>query len=169
MNIWTRTRGGPPPRFALGLWLPIRKLVSSAYSPNRRDRAQLLGGRPFFQVFGGGTGDVTIPAGQWVELTQVFQTDFIAHTIMVSTSQGGTSASPGVRLQIRDMSTQPGRQKRFSLVGVNDVNMGGTARRPFFLRKPYRFVAGHTILVKIQNLQAVANNVQVVIAGVMDE
>jgi len=169
MSIWTQDRFRGPRRHALGLWLSTAKLVSRAFVPSARDRLPMRGLRAFWQVFGGTTGDVSIPANQWVELRQVCQSDFIAHTLMVSTTVGGTSANPGVRVQIRDMSTQPGKGKRFSLVGVNDVNFGGSARHPFFFRKPYRFRAGHTILVKIQNLQASANNVQVVIAGVIDE
>ena len=169
MSIWNQDRFKGPRRHALGLWLSTAKLASRAYVPSLRDRRQMRGRRPFWEVFGGAAGDVTIPANQWVELRQVCQSDFLAHTLMVSTTVGGTGANPGCRVQIRDMSTQPGKGKRFSIVGVNDVNFGGSARHPFSLRKPYRFHAGHTILVRIQNLQASANGVQVVIAGCVDE
>lgn len=169
MSIWNQDRVRTPRRHTLGLWLSTGKLASRAFVPSAKDRKPLLGLRPFWQVFGGQTGDVTIPANQWVELRQVCQSDFIAHSIMISTTVGGTSANPGVRAQIRDMSTMPGKGSKFSISGVNDVNFGGSARHPFFLRKPYRFRAGHTIVVRIQNLQASANNVQVVISGVIDE
>lgn len=169
MNIWNQRRNQGPRRHALGLWLGRAKLASRAYVPSAADRVQLRGTRPFWQTFGGPTGDVTIPANQWVELRQLCQSDFIATTLMVSTTAGGTSSNPGVRVQIVDVSSQPGRRKRFSLVGVNDVNFGGSGAHPFFFRKPYRFRAGHTVLVKIQNLQASSNNVQVVIQGGVDE
>src|SRR5690348_10068631 len=136
MSIWTQDRNRGPRRHALGLWLPTAKLASRAYVPGARDRLQLRGGRPFWQVFGGqssnGTnGDVTIPANQWIELRQVCQSDFIAHTLLISTSQGGSSSNPGVRCQIRDMSTQPGKGKRFNIMPVNDTNFGGSAQHPF--------------------------------------
>lgn len=169
MSIWNQDRTRSPRRHTLGLWLSSAKLASRAYVPSAKDRKQMSGLRAFWQVFGGPTGDVTIPASQWVELRQVCQSDFIAHTVMISTTAGGTSANPGVRMQIRDMSTMPGKGSKFSIAPVNDVNAGGSARHPFFFRKPYRFRAGHTILVRIQNLQASTNNVQVVIAGVVDE
>ena len=168
MSIWNQDRFRGVRRHALGLWLTTRNITSRAYVPSLRDRQQMRGLRPFWQCFGGAGGDVAIPANQWVELRQVCQSDFIAHSLMVSNSVG-TSANPGVRVQIRDQSTMPGKRNKFSLAGVNDVNFGGTAKRPFFFRKPYRFRAGRTIVVRIQNLQASTNNVQVVLAGVIDE
>jgi hypothetical protein len=126
-------------------------------------------------VFGGNTtvgnvpGPVTIPASQWVELRQVCQSDFIAYAAMINTTVGGPAANPGVRVQIRDVSTQPGKGKRFSLTGVNDSNIAGSAQDTRYFRKPYRFHAGHTIIVRIQNLQTVSNNVQFVLEGVQDE
>jgi hypothetical protein len=111
---------------------------------------------------------VTIGANQWVELRYVCQNDFIAYASMISASVGGTAANPGVRVQIRDMSTTPRKGKKFSLVGVNDSNFGGSAQDKSFFRKPYRFHQGHTIVCKIQNLQNSSNNVQVVLEGVQD-
>jgi hypothetical protein len=57
-------------------------------------------------------------------------------------------------------------KKRFSLMGVNDTNIAGSAQNPHVLRRPYRFRAGGTILVRCQNLQSSANTVQFVMHGV---
>jgi hypothetical protein len=51
----------------------------------------------------------------------------------------------------------------------NDINFYGSAQDTRFLRKPYRFHAGRTIVVKIQNLQNSTNNVQFVMEGVLHE
>jgi hypothetical protein len=175
VNIWDRFNSKIPPRHALGVWLSTRKLWTRAFVPGRMDRLQLRGRRPFWMTFGGVTsvgnvpGPVTIPASQWVELRQVCQSDFIWYGSMINTTVGGTSANPGVRVQIRDLSTQPGKGKKLSLTGVNDANFAGNAQNPRYLRKPYRFHKGHTIVVRIQNLQTVSNNVQLVLEGVQDE
>jgi hypothetical protein len=133
------------------------------------DRAQLRGKRPFWVVFGSPTGPATIAANQYVELRYVCQSDFIAYASTISTSVGGTAANPGARVQIRDLSTQPGRGKKFSLTGVNDSNFAGSAQDKSYFRKLHRFHAGHTIVCRILNLQSSSNQVQVCLEGVLDE
>lgn len=169
MNIWDQFKTNIPPRHPLGVWLNRRKLWTRAFVPARKDRVQLRGRRPFSVVFGGPTGPVAIPANQYVELRYVCQSDFIWYASMINTTVGGTAANPGVRVQLRDLSTQPGKGKKFSGIGANDSNFAGSAQDTRYLRKPYRFHAGHTIVVKILNLQAVSNNVQLVLEGVQDE
>jgi hypothetical protein len=169
VNIWDQFKSNIPPRHPLGVWLSRRKLWTRGFVPGRKDRVQLRGKRPFWMTFGGVTGPVTIPANQWVELRQVCQSDFICYSMMINTTVGGTAANPGVRVQVRDVSSQKGRSKKLSLTGVNDSNFAGSAQDPRYLRKPYRFHQGHTIVVRIQNLQAASNNVQLVMGGVQDE
>lgn len=169
MNIWQQFKSNIPPRHPLGIWLSRRKMWSRAFVPARKDRVQLRGRRPFWVCFGGQTGPVTIAANQYVELRYVCQSDFIWYGTTINTTVGGTASNPGVRVQLRDLSTQPGKGKKFSGIGVNDINFGGSAQDTFYLRKPYRFHAGHTIVVKILNLQSVSNNVQLVLEGVQDE
>lgn len=164
MNIWNQERSSIRPRHRLGLYLPTAKLASRGYVPSRKDRVQMRGRRPFWFAF----GEVALAANQWTELRQVCQSDFIAHTIMVSATQS-SQASPGCRVQIQNLSTMPGKGRKFSTVGVNNVNVGGSSQHPFILKKPYRFHAGRTVVVKIQNLRGSSNNVQVVIGGVIDE
>jgi hypothetical protein len=173
MNIWDQFKSNIPPRHRLGVWLSRRKLWSRAFLPSRADRVQLRGKRPFWFTFGGidsngVEGAVAIPANQYVELRHVCQSDFICYGMMISSSVGGTGTNPGIRVQVRDMSATPRKGKRFSLTGVNDTNFGGSAQNPRYLRKPYRFHAGHTILVKILNLQGQTNNAQVVLEGVQE-
>jgi hypothetical protein len=169
VNIWDQFKTNIPPRHPLGVWLNRRKLWTRAFVPARKDRAQLRGRNHFSVVFGGPTGPVTIPANQYVELRYVCQSDFVWYAAMINTTVGGTAANPGVRVQLRDLSTQPGKGKKFSGIGANDSNFAGSAQDTRYLRKPYRFHAGHTIVVKILNLQAVPNNVQLVLEGVQDE
>jgi hypothetical protein len=175
MNIWDQFKTSIPPRHPLGVWLSRRKLWTRGFVPSRKDRVPLRGRRPFMVVFGGVTavggvpGPVTIPANQYVELRYVCQSDFIWYASMINTTVGGTAANPGVRVQVRDLSTRPGKGKKFSGIGSNDSNFAGSAQDTRFLRKPYRFHAGHTISVKILNLQNASNNVQLVLEGVQDE
>lgn len=166
MNIWDRFKSNITPRHPLGVWLNTRKLWTRAYIPARKDRVQLRGRRPFWMTFG---HPVVIPANQWKELRQFCQSDFIWFASMVNTTVGGTAANPGVRLQIRILSSQPGKGKKLSITGVNDSNFAGTAQNPRYLRKPYRIHAGQTIVVRIQNLQNATNNVQFVMEGVQDD
>lgn len=171
MSVWSQTRfKGGSRRHALGLWLPSAKLASRAYVPEAHSRRHMMGKRPFWFVFGGDNGgDVSIPASQWVELRHVCESDFTMHTILVSTTVGGTTTNVGVRCQIRDMNPQPGKAtKLLSKGAVPDVSFGGSARHPFFLRKPYTFRQGHIIVVRIQNMQASTNGVQVVLVGVQE-
>jgi len=169
MNIWDIFRTNIPPRHALGVWLSTRRLWTRAFIPDRKDRVQLRGLRPFWVAFGDVTGPASIPASQFVEKRYVCQSDFIWYASMINTTVGGTASNPGVRVQIRDLSTSPGRGKKLSLTGVNDSNFAGSAQNPRYLRKPYRFHKGHTIVVRIQNLQTQTNNVQLVLEGVQDE
>lgn len=168
MNIFDRFKSNLPPRHPLGVWLSRRKLWTRACVPSRKDRVPLRGRQPFWVVFGGNSGPVAIPASQWVELRYVCQNDFIWYATTINTSVGGTAANPGVRVQIRELSTQPGRGNKFSGIGGNDSNFAGSAQDTSYLRHPHRFHAGKTILVKIQNLQNAINNVQLVLEGVID-
>jgi hypothetical protein len=173
MNVWDRFKSNIPPRHRLGLWLSRRKLWTRAFVPSRRDRVDLRGKQPFWVVFGAldsnnAQGGVAIAANQTKELRYVCQNDFIWCTGTVSTSVGGTASNPGVRIRIRDLSTQPGKGKKFSLSEVNDINLAGSAQDSRFLRKPYRFHAGRIIAVSIKNLQSSTNNVQLVLEGVQD-
>lgn len=170
MSIYSQARFRFPgrPRHALGLYVPYGKLSSRVYVPTRRDRAPLAGKRPFDIVLGGAQDDISIPASQTVELRYTLQSDFIATEFMVSATQS-SQASPGCRIGIKDISSMPGRGKKLSNTLVNNVNWGGRGQKPKFLRKPYTFKAGRTILVTITNLRATTNAVQVVIGGVWDE
>lgn len=167
MSIWTQPRfQGPRPRHALGLWLNYAKLGSKAYVPSRRDRTQMIGQQPFDVVFGGAIDEISLGANQTIELRYTFQQDFIAHSMMVSATSS-SQASPGCRIGVKDLSTMPGKGKKFSNTLVNNVNWGGSGSKPKWLRKPYRFHSGRTCLVTITNLRAVTNKIQVVISGVM--
>src|SRR5579862_9834724 len=96
MSIWTQNRFRFPgrPRHSLGLWLPAHPLTAKAYVPTRKDRKKLAGKKPYFLTFGGQTGDVAIPANQWVELRQTVQSDFICYAIL-SSATTSSQASPG--------------------------------------------------------------------------
>lgn len=168
MNIWHQSRFSGRPRHALGLWIAYAKLASRGHVPHRRDRAQMAGKRPFDIVFGGPQDDLTLAANQSIELRYTLQSDFIATSIKVSATQS-SAASPGCRVGIKELCTMPGKGRKFSNSVVNNVNFGGSGSRPRFLRKLYRFHAGRTIVVKITNMRATSNNIQVVISGVWDE
>jgi hypothetical protein len=160
MSIWNQDRvPGAENRFALGCWLPRRKMASAAWVPGLRARRKFVGGRPVFMVF-----DFSLAASQTLESKVPVSSDFICYELMISVSNGGTQTNPGARVQVLDSK---GR-KRFSIVGVNDTNFAGAAKSPFILRHPYRFHANGTILMRCQNLQTSSNVVQVVLHGVQD-
>jgi hypothetical protein len=160
MSIWQQDRiPGAVNRYALGTWLPRRKLASGAFVPGQRAKRQLRGGRPFWVVF-----DFPLGANQTREARQTIPNDFILTHLMVSNTVGGSAANPGSRLQIFDAKVK----KRFSVMPSNDTNIAGSAKDPFILRRPYRFRSGATILVRAQNLQSSANTVQLVMHGVQD-
>ncbi len=173
MSIWTQPRfQGPRPRHALGLWLNYAKLASKAYLPTRRDRLAMVGCMPFDVVLGGQQDEISLGANQTIELRFSVQSDFIAHSIMVSASSS-SQASPGCRIALRDFSIMPGKGKNLSnakvVALVNNVNFGGSGSKPRFLRKPYCFKAGRIIVATITNMRGAANKIQVVISGVFDE
>lgn len=169
MNIWHQASTSfTRPRHALGLWISYAKLASKGRVPSRRDRVQLRHKRPFDIVFGGPQDDISLAANQSIELRYTLQSDFIAYSIQVSATTS-SAASPGCRVGIKDLTTMPKKGKKFSNSVVNNVNFGGSGSKPRFLRKPYRFHAGRTIVVKIANMRNVTNNIQVVISGVWDE
>lgn len=159
-NVWQRDRiPAAANRYALGCWLPSRKIAAAAYVPGARERKPLRGGRPYFYVF-----NFSLAANQTFENRVSVPADFIGYALMVSSTVGNTQANPGARIQMLDAK----RKKRFSIIGLNDAVFGGSAQNPFLLRKPYRFHAGGEILVRAQNLQSSANTVQVVLHGVQD-
>ncbi len=163
--IWNGDRiPGVRSRHALGIWLPSRKLASSAFVPGMRSRQQLRGARPYWYVF-----DFALGANGTLETRNTCPSDFHLLAVMVSNTVDNQGAPapptlPGCRLQVFDSK----RKKRLSVIGNNDLNFGGSARNPFMLRRPYKFHAGATILMRAQNLKTVANTVQVVLYGVQD-
>lgn len=166
-NGWQFRYPGRPAR-VLGAYVPYGKLSSRIYVPTRRDRAQLAGKQPFDVVFGGAQDDVALGSNQSINLRYVVPSDFIWLTLQVSETQG-TPAAPGCRVEIKDISTMPGRGKRLSTSGgVNSRNLAGSGAKPKYVRKPYKFVAGRTIQVTIVNLKSVSNKIQVVLSGVLD-
>lgn len=168
-SVWTQPMfQGPRPRHVLGLWVNYRKLGSRGSVPSKRDRIKLIGKMPFDAVFGGAQDDFSLGANQTIELRYTVQSDFIVYAWRVSSSQGSAS-SPGCRIGVQDISTMPGKGKTLSNTLVNNVNWGGTASKPRYLRKLYTFKSGRTIVVKITNLSSSTNKVQVVLSGVFDE
>lgn len=163
MSVWNPARI-PGGRYALGIWLPERKLASSGFVPGKLAQRGLYGWRPYWYVF-----DLALGASQTLEGRAACPSDFqlLAITLSATVDEAGhqiPAPTPACRVQIFDGK----RKKRFSALGINDVNLAGTAQAPFILRRPYRFHAGGVILLRAQNLTTVANTVQVVLYGVQD-
>lgn len=173
MSVWDEQRiPSIRTRWALGVYLPRRKLASLAWVPSRREQKQLRGGRPFWHVpyppNSTQPGNFVIPANQTQEARTTFTSDFLLLAVLVSSTVGGSQTNPGARIQLFHQPLKKGKGRRFSAIGLNDINAGGSAKDPFIYRRPYRIRAGSAVLVRVQNLQNASNQVQVVLYGVQD-
>ncbi len=165
MAVWDRDRlPGLPGRHQLDIILPRRKLASRAYAPGPRAREGLQFKVPRWYVFNfTGVGQVagTLGPRQASEARVVTGRNFYLLAIIATSTQ---VAAGGFRAQFYDAR----RKKRFSDRGINFANLAGSAQNPFLERRPYFIPAQSPILMRAQNLETVANQVQIVLYGVED-
>lgn len=95
--------------------------------------------------------------------------NFVALAVLGSTSQ-----ARGFRTKFRQLVDQSGKGFSFSRVPIDDVNSGGTAQRPLFLKHPYPMPNNLGLLNRTANKalttdpSAGVNAVQICIYGVRD-
>jgi hypothetical protein len=84
-------------------------------------------------------------------------------TLLGITSSASVIDTGGFRAQLYDVL----RKRRIADRGVSRPNIAGGAGAMVLLREPYPFPdAGSQILVQVQNLEVVANTIQLVLYGV---
>jgi hypothetical protein len=165
-NPWLRGRLPFPPRYALGLWLNQRKLVSGAFAIDQEARLPLIGKRPFWRVF-----NFALTSQQSLEDRVGIPNDFWLCQLMGSGS--AVVANTGsFRAQLLDagFKNDPRKLKgKLSARPLNANNFVGTAGQPQWLHEPYFIPAGALLVCRAQNLAVAANNVQIVAWGYSDD
>jgi hypothetical protein len=156
MSVWNRERvPGITGRHALGLWLTYRKLASAGYVPGEVSRSFLKLKVPAWYPV-----NFSLAARLNAEDRIITSTDFWL-TCLIGTS----SLAAGFRLQMYDsaVSLRLGDP-------LNFANCLGSAQRPFFLRKPYKFTCRSPVLIRVQNqdTSGATNLIQVVAFGYGD-
>jgi len=161
-NLWTRQNCGAPPgrHGSLGLWMGARKLITSAFVPDRWQRRGVLGWRPYW---------LSIPSqrpGYWqvgpqdtLEFEAVCPVNLVVAGIMQFCNQ-----PEGALVELYDVENDqalinPGGPS------LRLANLGGDAKHPFFLKRLHPMNAGNSILVDIANLSTRTNTGQIVVYG----
>jgi|SRR5579872_3950607 len=161
MSVWKRGKiPGQEPRFALGAWLPQRKLMSPAYVPVPRARLGLRFKKNVWYH-----ANITLAAGATgrvrVSVTPNFRLMMILGQGTAATNADGNG---GFQIQVFDTA----RRQTFSLEQVTDLITVGNAQHPFILKNPYRFSGTVPVLIDVSNRSAGQNVIDIVLYGVGD-
>jgi hypothetical protein len=190
MSVWNQNRqgGGPGPRHALGLWLPMRKLASAAEMPGAAERRKLYGKTPFsycfnFSLFPNGVGNDRVTV-----LSDFFWTTIAASGVQPPATPGNVSFSVALfetKSKRRYMNNPlicagnnaPPNQNG-STFGAYDPGTGGAstgpaAGVPYYQRRITTIPKGAVLLMKVQLLPLPAppvtgSAIQVVLGGYID-
>jgi hypothetical protein len=161
-NIWTRDNYGAPPaeQGPLGLFLPQRKLISSAWLPTRWERAKIKGWSPY---------RLTIPSafpGMW-NLDVGASAEFSAAVPVYFAIAGFSeyhSQPEAATVELYDVNTQmalinPGGP------ALDIRNFGGSGKHPFWLKEFLFLDPGDVLLAQIANQSDLAQQGQIVADG----
>jgi hypothetical protein len=152
VNPWVKPNlNAPPPVHPRGRWLNYRKLASSGYVPTRRDRAKLLGGRPY---------GIVIPWELDAQQTLEFQGVAPGYFAMLELV-GDSLEAAGYKVLLYD----PTRKRQLTERPIDFPLIVGDAREPFIFKKPYALQPKTPLLCTITNLATVANQGQIVVWG----
>lgn len=161
-NIWTRDNYGAPParQGPLGLFLPYRKLISAAWLPTRWEREKIKGWR-FYMM--------SIPTGfpgmfmldpqatqQYTATTPVY---FALCGFVAFANQ-----PEGVTVELYDNDTQQPLIDPFG-PPLNHNLLGGSGRRPFFMKEFFFMDPGDTLTATIANPSVNPQQGQIVAVG----
>lgn len=161
MSIWKKGAvPGQERRFALGLWLPERKLSSPAYVPSPKARLGLRYKRPIWYVM-----NVTLGALK----TGYARISVAPNFRLVAILSQATAASPAdnigpFQFQLYDNA----RRVAFSELPIAQGVGSGTAQQPFILKVPYKFAGTTPVQCRIQNRATTTNTIYLVLYGVSD-
>lgn len=161
MSLWRKgSIPGQQRRFALGLWLPERKLSSPAYVPSPKARLGLRYKRPIwyvvtFSILSQQTSYARISVGKNFRLMAVLGQ--------------GSAASPAdgngsFQFQVFDNA----RRTPFSEIPILSGVGVGTAAQPFIIKNPYQFADTSPVQIRIQNRASATNLIYIALYGVSD-
>jgi hypothetical protein len=163
-NPFTRQNYGAPPAAQgwLGLFLPGRKQLSGIYLPSRWERAKIRGWAPY---------RLTIPSignGLWqldAQDTQQFSATCPVYFCLTGFSTWSSQAA-GAQITLYDVNAaqwliHPGGPDLLTSL------LGGSGKRPFWLKEFLFLDPGDTLLADITNLSATPQIGQVVADGYM--
>ena len=172
-NIWTRDNYGAPPaeQGPMGLFLPRRKLISSAWLPTRWERAKIKGWSPY---------RLTIPSafpGMW-QLDGGASQEFSAACPVYFALAGFSaywSQPEAVTIELYDVNTETALINPAG-PALDIRNFGGDGKHPFWLKEFMFLDPGDVLLATIANQsdnaqqgQIVADGYQPQFAGVLPE
>ena len=158
-NPFTKNQVGHPAGLhgKLGLFLPTRKLISALYVPDRWARLGLRGWSPYLLAIPDSSPTWTVDGQATIEVTASTPVKFAAVGV-------GVHSLAAVVIELYDAGSQ---QSIINSSGPNLLldNLGGTAKFPFFFKKPYTMDAGNTLILTVTNLSLTQNQGQVVLWG----
>jgi hypothetical protein len=156
---------GTPGNHALGFWLTYRKMATAAYVPGQKSRMALIGRQPFWYNLGFPNttfAPMTPNENEDDRITVI--NDFILLAILGSAVDTTGAINSDFAIQLIDS----GKGERWQEVLMNATNICGTARHPFYLRRPHKVNAGSPIICRFQNFHPTNNNMpQVTLFGVL--
>jgi hypothetical protein len=147
------------PRHPLARMLPLQREQAQVYRLGEKHppRGGLEGHGPMWEAV-----TLTLAARSSLQARVNLQRNF---TLLAMTVTGTSNVNGGFRMQFYDMK----RKLRFADRGVQQANIAGGMLGmigAFFLREPYDFAhADSQMLVIAQNLETVANTIQVAFYG----
>ena len=142
----------------LARMLPLHRYQDQAYRLGEKLPPSALDGHgPMWEAV-----TMALNARSTLQARVNLQRDF---TLIAISCNSSSSVSGGFRVQLYDKK----KGLRFADRGVAQANFAGTVQgssSPVFLREPYRFdFPDSQLLLNVQNLESVANTVQVVFYG----
>ena len=144
----------------LARMLPLRRNQDHAYRLGERLPPSALDGHgPAWEAV-----EWSLAARQTLQARVNLQRDF---TLIALTAKSSSSVNGGFRIQFYDLK----KRLRFADRGVQMANFAGSVAptaltSPIFLREPWRFdLPDSQILINVQNLETVANTVDVAFYG----
>lgn len=140
----------------LSYWLTYRKTMTDRFMPPMRTVKDLYYKKPFWYPF-----RFTLTSQQTLEFRQTARRNFKLVTLAgLAPSVAGFLSAYSV--QIYDV----GARRGFSRLSVWNQNFAGTGPQRYWIREPYLFRAGTTIMVQVHNLTTAALTSEFVLEGV---
>ena len=154
-------------------WLPEHKFASNRYLPAPVYLKDLYWKRPFWYGF-----DIPLKGQQTLEIRQTARYNFWLLAITGTTAHRGTN---NFQIQIFHVRAKPVSEQspwqrlksllggKFSRTAVDQANSVGTASHKSWLRYPYKFSQGDTIVIQAKNLMTDPLTARVTLEGVDDK